>query len=86
MENREPQRSQVDSRFAEYSIMVTHCICFDVSFAQLKKVADTNNVHDLEALQQCVQFGHNCGLCHPYVRQMLRTGQTEFDVFYNDTE
>ena len=65
--------------------MITHCICFDISFAQLKKVAQANNVHDLEALQQCVQFGQKCGLCQPYVRSMLRTGQTEFE-FYDDVE
>lgn len=60
--------------------MVTRCVCFDISFAQLKKVANTNDVHDLEALQQCVEFGQKCGLCHPYVQRMLRTGETEFDV------
>jgi bacterioferritin-associated ferredoxin len=65
--------------------MVTHCICFDKSFAQLKEVANANNVHDLEALQQCVEFGQKCRLCHPYVRRMLRTGQTEFE-FSNDIE
>jgi bacterioferritin-associated ferredoxin len=65
--------------------MVTHCICFDISFAKLKKVADTRGVHDLEALQDCVQFGQKCGLCHPYVRKMLRTGQTEFE-FSDDIE
>jgi bacterioferritin-associated ferredoxin len=59
--------------------MVTRCVCFDISFAQLKKVADINHVHDFEALQQCVEFGQKCGLCHPYVQRMLRTGQTEFE-------
>ena len=65
--------------------MVTHCICFDISFAQLKKIAQINNVCNLEALQQCVEFGQKCGLCHPYVREMLRTGQTEFK-FCDDVE
>jgi bacterioferritin-associated ferredoxin len=66
--------------------MVTRCVCFDVSFAQLKKVADANGIHNLEALQQCIEFGQNCGLCRPYINRMLRTGQTEFDVSYDGTE
>jgi len=34
----------------------------------------------VEQLQSHVEFGKNCGLCLPYVRLMLQTGKTSFEV------
>jgi bacterioferritin-associated ferredoxin len=52
----------------------------------MKEVADTNGIRDLESLQRHITFGFKCGLCRPYVEQMLRTGQTEFEPVWQDDE
>lgn len=54
------------------------CYCYEVRFARLKRVAEDTGADSVEALQEHVEFGKNCQLCHPYVRRMLRTGQTSF--------
>ena len=57
---------------------IDRCYCFQVTFAELREVAEAAGATDVEALQEHVVFGHNCRLCHPYVRRMLRTGATTF--------
>jgi bacterioferritin-associated ferredoxin len=57
---------------------IDRCICFQRTFAELQQVAETHGCRRLEELQQQVKFGQNCGLCHPYVRRMLRTGTVVF--------
>lgn len=57
---------------------IDRCYCYDVSFATLCDVSCTTGAQTVAALQEEVCFGHNCGLCHPYVRRMLRTGQVTF--------
>lgn len=58
---------------------IDRCYCFQKRFADLKAVAEETGAVTVQEVQQHVEFGHNCGLCHPYVRRMLRTGQTSFD-------
>ena len=60
--------------------MVTHCICYNRSFEELKTLAAMYGVTTLEQLQTHIDFGFNCKLCHPYVRRMLATGETKFEV------
>ncbi len=60
-------------------IWVDRCLCHGVTFEDLKKVADSKGIVELPDLQKVVPFGMNCGLCHPYVRRMLRTGEIAFD-------
>lgn len=57
---------------------IDRCYCFQKSFAELKEVADTTDAATVSQLQEHVTFGENCELCHPYVRRMLRTGETAF--------
>ena len=59
--------------------MITRCVCFGKKFRELKKIADKNGAKTIEQLQEHVRFGHNCQRCHPYVKKMLETGQTEFE-------
>jgi len=40
----------------------------------------------VEDIQAAVDFGHNCKLCHPYVRRMLRTGDVTFDTIVRDED
>lgn len=58
---------------------IDRCYCFQQTFADLKRIAQEHGVERIEALQAHVPFGHNCQLCHPYVRRMLRTGTVVFD-------
>jgi len=59
--------------------MVTHCVCFDVSFSSLKQLIDQHGAADIAALRTHVRFGENCGLCLPYVERILSEGKTAFD-------
>ncbi len=60
--------------------MVTRCVCYNLRFSELKKIARKHGVSTIEELQEHVRFGLNCKRCHPYVRLMLATGQTVFEV------
>ena len=59
-------------------MQIDRCICFDRRFDELRRVAEETGAKTVEALQQHVVFGRKCGLCHPYVRRMLVTGETVF--------
>lgn len=57
---------------------IDRCYCYQKTFDTLKAVADETGANSVEALQAHVTFGQNCRLCHPYVRRMLKTGETVF--------
>jgi len=57
---------------------VNRCVCFDVPFEELKKIAEEHGCSTIEDLQEHIDFGLGCGMCCPYVKRMLSTGQIEF--------
>ena len=59
-------------------LTIDRCVCFQRTFAELRAVAEATGARTVEALQQHAAFGQRCKLCHPYVRRMLRTGETVF--------
>lgn len=59
--------------------MVTHCICHDLSFDALRERAQRDHL-DIEALKNATGCCTGCGMCEPYVRLMLKTGQTAIPV------
>ena len=61
------------------NISIDRCICFQKTFTELKELAGLHQIEELESLQEIVEFGENCQLCHPYVRKMLENGQTVFN-------
>jgi len=61
---------------------VNRCICADVPFTELKKLADTG-IRDLEELGRLTNCGKGCGMCIPYIRMMLETGITDLPVMTN---
>ena len=65
---------------------VDRCYCYDVPFKRLHRVSQRTGANTVDALQAHVCFGHNCGLCHPYVRRMLRTGQVTFHQIIEDDD
>ena len=57
---------------------IDRCYCFQKTFSALKQVAVREKAGSVAALQEHAHFGQQCKLCHPYVRRMLRTGETVF--------
>ena len=49
-----------------------------LNMATLMSTAEVAGADTVRELQEHVLFGQRCKLCHPYVRRMLRTGQTVF--------
>ena len=64
--------------------MVTHCVCFDVAFTELKRVIDATGARSLVELRAHVEFGENCGLCVPFVERIFETGETAFEVEWEE--
>lgn len=64
-------------------IMVSRCVCFDVTFEQLKKIALEHDVQSVDELHTHVVFGEKCGLCLPFVAQMLKSGAIEFEIGFD---
>ena len=63
---------------------IDRCVCFRRTFADLRAVADQTGADSVEALQAHAVFGRKCGLCRPYVRRMLATGETVFHEVLTD--
>lgn len=57
---------------------VTGCVCHDISFEELKEMARELK-YSFDELSKKTNCCTSCGMCEPYVRLMLRTGQTRFD-------
>lgn len=58
---------------------VDRCICQNVSFVRLKQIAHERQL-GFSALCEQTRCGRSCGLCAPYIRLMLKTGETHFRV------
>jgi bacterioferritin-associated ferredoxin len=59
------------------SVLVSRCICRNVPFADLLPRATASN-WTLDDLIRETGCGGQCGLCRPYLREMLLTGRTAF--------
>ncbi len=68
------------------TMTIDRCYCFDKTFAHLKEVAAATGAASVAALQDDVEFGQRCQLCHPYVRRMLRTGEVVFHEIVTDAD
>jgi bacterioferritin-associated ferredoxin len=58
-------------------VLVSRCICMRMPFEQLLPLARAEG-WDLGAVMRETGCGTQCGLCRPYLRRMLRTGETAF--------
>lgn len=58
-------------------VLVTMCVCRRTPFAQLLPLARAGG-WGLDELARETGCGAGCGLCRPYLRRMLETGETEF--------
>ena len=67
-------------------LAIDRCLCFGVPFADLAGVAEETGAATVAELQEHALFGRKCALCHPYVRRMLRTGETVFHRVVTDED
>lgn len=57
---------------------VTRCVCRYRTFEQIRLLMDT---YELETLQEVIEkkiAGDSCGMCRPYISNMLKSGEFEF--------
>lgn len=59
--------------------MVTHCLCRNVSFADLLRLAAAENLA-IDQLKERTGCCTGCTMCEPYVRLALATGRTQLPV------
>jgi bacterioferritin-associated ferredoxin len=64
-------------------VAVTMCVCRGVPFAALLPRARASG-WDLDTLMRETGCGAQCGLCRPYLRRMLATGETNFHELLRD--
>ncbi len=65
---------------------IDRCTCHDMTFKELKEIASNNDIRDLKSLMEYIQFGDNCTLCRPYVREMLASGEVVYHQIITDQE
>jgi len=59
------------------AVVVSRCVCKATSFEELRARATASGWGLLDLMRE-TGAGAQCGLCRPYLRRMLRTGETEF--------
>lgn len=59
------------------SLTINLCVCRNVPFSDLLSDARRQG-WSLEDLMRLTGCGAGCGLCRPYLRRMLKTGETTF--------
>lgn len=57
---------------------VDRCICHNISFSQIKKIVEARKFSSIDELRVENICSTNCKLCDPYIREMLKTGETVF--------
>lgn len=59
--------------------LVNSCICHRRDFTEIKEHAKEKGYTQIEELQAEDFCSCSCGLCIPYVKMVLKTGETEFE-------
>jgi NAD(P)H-nitrite reductase large subunit len=62
---------------------VSRCVCIGVTFAKLVRLHKETGA-TFDELQRRTQAGTGCGLCQPYIRAALATGETRFAVLSDE--
>ncbi len=63
---------------------VRACLCYPHTFAELHTLARQEGWQTVAEITAAVGCGGGCGLCGPYLAQMLSTGETAFDILRPD--
>lgn len=67
------------------AVHITRCVCMRRPFETLLPLARARG-WDLAALMRETGCGDECGLCRPYLRRMLRTGETAFHELLSEAD
>jgi len=59
-------------------LRIDRCVCVDVTFARMRDLADERGVCDVASLQSVCGCAQSCGLCEPYIEQMLESRTVVF--------
>lgn len=57
---------------------VDRCICHEITFLQIKRIADENGYQTIEEIRENGLACKKCKMCEPYIKEMLKTGKTSF--------
>jgi bacterioferritin-associated ferredoxin len=60
------------------TVLIDRCVCRNQLFGDLLREARARS-WSLAELGRVTGCGQQCGLCRPYLRQVLATGVTRFD-------
>lgn len=61
------------------SMTYDRCRCCGMTFAQINAYAQKHRTTSMKRLRRELKMGAYCTACLPYLREMFRTGKTEFD-------
>ena len=64
---------------------IDRCICTGLTFARICEQARAEG-WDLDQVKTELGAGANCGLCRPYLRRGLATGEVVFDRVLTDRD
>ena len=59
---------------------VCACLCYPHTFVELKTRAAQQQWCTVGEITEALGCGGGCGLCAPYLKQMLQTGETAFAI------
>ena len=65
---------------------IDRCVCHKVEFATVKGWLEANPGSTFQDMQRQFKCGTGCGLCGPYVRRTMRTGQVVFHQIVTDRD
>lgn len=65
---------------------IDRCVCHKVTFAEIRDWRVEHPRAGFEEVQRRFRCGTGCGLCAPYVRRLLRTGQVVFTQIVTDRD
>ncbi len=66
-------------------MQIDRCVCFDLTFAFVLNDAQEKQ-RTVEQVELSLGCGGGCGLCRPYLRRCLRTGETSFEYIITDAD
>jgi len=72
-----PDRSPAVQPSSRPAVEIDRCVCLNRRFVDLLPMARARGF-DLADLMRATGCGDQCGLCRPYLRRMLSTGETVF--------
>jgi bacterioferritin-associated ferredoxin len=71
------EKTERAERTDTLSVLVNRCLCRNLLFSELLPRARAAGWSLLDLMSE-TGCGAQCGLCRPYLRRMLRTGETAF--------